>query len=117
MDRASTVIASNSVGRIVAARAFHATISSRAADVIAARLDSVSTRGGALREFIPCSNAVLWAAFVVADLLLNMFMLKRALFTTVLGGHSDSVLASLRANGTVALAVGAFLTALGPFAP
>jgi hypothetical protein len=95
MDRARTIIASNGVGRIVTAWAFHATISSRAADVIAARLDSISARGGALGELIPCSDAVLWAALVVADLLLNCVMDVWALLATMLSLHSDSELARL----------------------
>jgi len=117
MDRARTIIASYGVARIVTAWAFHATKSSRAADAIGALLDSISTRGGALREVSPSSNAILWAALIVADLLLNCVVDVWALFATMLSLHSDGELARLRANGTVALTVSALLTAFGPFAP
>jgi hypothetical protein len=95
MDRARTIIASNSVGGIVTTWAFHTTISSRAGDAIGALLDSISTRGGALREVSPSSNAILWAALIVADLLLNCVMDVWALLATMLSLHSDSELARL----------------------
>jgi hypothetical protein len=117
MDRACTIIASHGVGRFITAGAFHATMGSRTADAIGALLDSISTRGGALREVSPSSNAILWAALIVADLLLNCVMDVWALCTTILSLHSDSVFARLRANGTIALTVSALLTAFGPFAP
>jgi len=76
------VIARLGVACSVAVWAVLATKSCRLVDDVMALLDTVATSGGALAELCPMTDAILWAAVVVARHLVDLTILVFALCST-----------------------------------
>lgn len=98
-------------------RALLATKSSLVGDGVSLLSDSSATRSGALTELAPSSFAVLWAAMLVALLLVDFTILVVASGATTLRLHRDGENSLLSSNGTVATAILAFFSALVKLAP
>jgi len=103
---------------LVAALAWFATVGFKMCDMEKALRDAVSTRSGGLTELCPISFTVLWAALVIAGLVLLLTISVSALLATVLGLDGDVECALHLASSRIRItAVGAFLVAFTPFAP
>lgn len=98
-------------------RAFLATKGSLMGDGVGLLAISRTTSGGALTELAPRSFAILWAAVLIAGLLIHFAIFVVACFTTTFRLHRNREGPLFSSNGTIATAILAFFSALVKFAP
>jgi len=105
------------VACLVAMGAFLATMFCMLCDVVDALHNTIATRGGAIAELCPMTFAILWAAFIVAGLFVDLTIFVWALRSTTHSRLVDVEDTDLLANFTIATAICALFAALTKAAP